>query len=500
VDIVIVSSEIAPFSKTGGMGDVTGALANALARAGHRVMSVSPRYGITPTTDLEDSGISAHAYLGSTEQTARLLVYAPERPAEARHTATHVLVEHPMFGHRSGIYGDRNGTFGDNHIRYALLQRAALEAARRVPVRDADGTRATLGNEPVFHIHDWQTATLPAYLDQYYRPLGHFRRSAVVLTLHNPAHQGRLPGKLFADLDLPERWFSPHALEWYGDLALLKFGVVRADQLTTVSPTYAWEITTSKGGFGLDTLFRGRFAELTGILNGIDTDVWNPADDPHLDAPFSADDLSGKATCKAGLQAELGLPMERDRPLVGVVGRIDPQKGIELLIDSIPWLVGQGAQVVVLGSAHAAHEKYEWQLRELEHRFPDRMRAWIGFSERMAHRIEAGSDLFGMPSLFEPCGLNQMYSMRYGTVPVVRATGGLADSVEDGVTGFVFREPTGFAFRGALHRALEQYRADGLAQMRAAGMARDWGWDAVVPRYEAVYTQAIEGRQRLVRE
>ncbi|MCB9678856.1 MAG: glycogen synthase [Alphaproteobacteria bacterium] len=487
MEVVIVSSEVAPFSKTGGLGDVTAALSSALHRAGHRVMTVSPRYGVTPLDGLKDSGHVARAYLGTSEQTAKLLVHTAKGP-------THVLVEHPMFADRAGIYGDQNGSFGDNHIRFALLQRAGLEAARRIPVG-----RKTLGESPIFHVHDWQTASLPVYLDQVYRPLGFFRDSPVVLTLHNPAHQGRLPAKMFDDLDLPQRWFSPHGLEWHGDLALLKCGVLRADQLTTVSPTFAWEITTAAGGFGLDVLFRGRFAELTGILNGIDTTEWDPTSDPHLDAPFSAGDPTGKATCKAGLQAELGLPMEKSRPLVGSVGRIDPQKGTELLIDSIPWLVDQGAQVVVLGSAHAAHQKLEWRLREMEDAYPDRVRAWIGFDERIAHRIEAAADIFAMPSLFEPCGLNQMYSMRYGAVPVVRATGGLADSVQDGVTGFSFVEPTGFAFRGALHRALKQFAADGLAAMRAEGMSRDFGWDAVVPEYEAVYAAAVEGRARLLR-
>lgn len=486
MDVVIVSSEIGPFSKTGGMGDVTGALAAALHRAGHRVMTVSPRYGTISREGLVDTKVTAGAHLGRSEQVARLFTAPGAGP-------THVLVEHPMYGDRRGIYGDHNGSFGDNHIRFALLQRAALEAARRVPV---DGS--VLGANPVFHVHDWQTAPLPVWLDQLYRPLGFFVESPVVLTLHNPAHQGRMPASAFNDLDLPQRWFSPHGLEWYGDVSLLKCGVVRADRLTTVSPTFAWEITTAQGGFGMDALFRGRFAELTGILNGIDTTEWNPATDPHLDHPFHVADPSGKAICKAGLQAELGLPMEADRPLVGSVGRLDPQKGVELLLESIPWLVGQGAQVVVLGSAAAAHQSYEVRLRELEQRFPDRVRAWIGFSERVAHRIEAGSDLFAMPSLFEPCGLNQLYSMRYGAIPVVHRTGGLADSVEDGVTGFQFDQATGYAFRGALHRALEQYRADGLAGLRTAAMSQDLGWDAVVPRYEAVYADALSSRARLL--
>lgn len=482
----MVSSEVAPFSKTGGLGDVVGALAGALHRAGHRVMTVSPRYKAIDPSPLVDTGVDVLAHLGNSDQVARLKTAPGEGPL-------HVFVEHGTFGDRNGVYGDANGSFGDNHIRFALLQRAGLEAARRLPVGGEP-----LGPSPVFHTHDWPTAPLPVWLDQVYRPLGLFTESPVVLTIHNPAHQGRLPAALFADLDLPQRWFSPHGLEWYGDLALLKCGVLRADRLTTVSPTFAWEITTAQGGFGMDALFRGRFAELTGILNGIDTREWNPADDPYLDHPYDLASPAGKAVCKAGLQAELGLPMEADRPLVGSVGRLDPQKGTELLLESIPWLVGQGAQVVVLGSAVAAHQHLEGRVRELEQRFPDKVRAWVGFSEALAHRIEAAADIFAMPSLYEPCGLNQLYSMRYGTIPVVHRTGGLADSVEDGVTGFQFDAATGFAFRGGLHRALERYRVDRLAGMRSAGMALDLGWDTVVPRYEQVYADAIAGRIRML--
>lgn len=472
--VVMVSSEVAPFSKSGGMGDVVGALSTALAAAGHDVITVSPRYASIAADDLTPTGVVVRAHLGASEQEAALLL----REVDG---VRHVFVEHPVFGERGGLYGDENGAFGDNHLRFSLLQRAALEAARHLVDAPA----------PLFHLHDWQASALPAYLDQLYRPLGFFRDSRTVLTLHNPRHQGRLPGRFFEDLDLPRRWFSPAGFEWYGDLGLLKFGILKADKLTTVSPGFAWEITRPEGGFGLDALFRGRFEDLTGILNGIDTSVWDPATDPHLAATFSAGDRSGKARCKRALQAELGLDVAADVPLVGSVGRLDPQKGVELLIDSLPWILDQGAQVALLGSAAAAHRHFEDQLRALAARFPGRLSVTLAFSEALAHRIEAGADFFAMPSLFEPCGLNQLYSQRYGTAPIVRRTGGLADSVEAGVTGYVFDAPTGYAFRGAVHRALSAFGSEEHATMQAHCMALELGWDQVVPRYVEVYEQAL---------
>ncbi|MFT4626165.1 MAG: starch synthase [Myxococcota bacterium] len=489
--IVLASSEIAPFSKSGGLGDVTGALGAPLVARGHRVLTVSPGYRSVD-----------RARWGFGEVSDAVRIHLGDGPHDVRFSHTqrdgvhHLLVEHPMYD-RDGLYGDSHGAFRDNHLRYALLSRAAIEAARRVPVGGSP-----LGQDVLFHCNDWQTGLLPVYLDALYRPLGLFPRAATVLTMHNPAHQGRLPGSLFADLDLSPRWFGPSGVEWYGDLGLLKGGLVHADELTTVSPTFARDVTTPDGGFGLDGLLRLRKSRLTGILNGIDPVEWDPEADPHLDAAFSAEDLAGKAVCKRALQRELGLPDDPDAAIVGSVGRLDPQKGIELLIESIPWLVAQGAQVVVLGSAAAAHRHYEDQLRALERRFPHRVRAWVGFSERVAHRVEAGSDLFAMPSLFEPCGLNQMYSQRYGTLPVVRRTGGLADSVKpfdrtgDAGTGFLFDAPTGHALRGALWQGLDLFRTDRAAfdRARKRAMRVDWSWARAIPKYESVYRRAAERR------
>ncbi len=492
MNVLLVTSEVTPFSKTGGLGDVCGALASALARAGHRVATLSPRYG---TCDPE-----AH---GAVSTGVRAAVPAAGAPHEVEFLRVvdddgvhHLLVEHPMFD-RAGLYGDVHGTFGDNHLRFAVLCRAALEAALSVPVGEAP-----FGEDVLFHAHDWQAALLPVLLQAESRPRGVFRRSPCILTLHNVAHQGRFPGRLFEDLDLPPRWFSPWALEYYSDLNLLKGGILHADQITTVSPTFATEIRTQVGGFGLDGVLRSRSADLTGILNGIDDD-WDPRTDPFLPATFGPGELAGKARCKAALQEELDLEVDPEVPLLASIGRLDPQKGPELTIESLPWLVqSQEAQIAVLGSAVPTYRAYEDRLRDLEARFPGRVRAWIGFSEALAHRIEAGADLFLMPSRFEPCGLNQLYSMRYGTPPVVRATGGLADSVEeadpDGTrgTGWRFHMFDGHSYREALFRALDCWRERPAAfrAIQARGMARDSTWDAVVPDYLAVYERARERR------
>lgn len=493
MNICLVSSEIAPFSKTGGLADVVGALAPRLAARGHRVLTVSPRYRQVDPDRHE---------LDHTGQFVRVTAGRWGEVLGIRHTRRdgvhHVMLEHPTFTDRDGIYGDGNGSFGDNHVRFALLSRAAIEIARRLPL----GSEPPLGEQVVFHANDWQSALVPIYLQALYREVGLFDQAATVLTVHNLAHQGRFDPSYFPDLELPPRWFEPWSLEWFGDLALLKGGLLQADQITTVSPTFAWEMTTPQGGFGLDGVLGSRFHDLTGILNGIDTEVWNPATDPHLPAHYTTEDLGGKAVCKAALQTELGLPVQHDAPLVGSIGRLDPQKGIELLLESIPWLVDQGAQVVVLGSADGAHAHYESWLRSLEARFPHSVRSWVGFSEAVAHRIEAGADLFVMPSLFEPCGLNQLYSMRYGTPPVVRHTGGLADSVEDFVpgedrgTGFVFHTPSGHDLRDALWRALHLYRTDPVAWRRLVrrAMVRDVSWDTAVPLYEEVYRRALQRR------
>jgi starch synthase len=481
--VVLIASEIAPLSKTGGMGDVVGALAVSLAEAGHHVLTVSPKYGTVDVSGFARTDQALRVDVGGRTHTPRVWV---------RHTVrrTDVLIESHLFD-RNGIYGDAHGAFGDNHLRFALLSRAGIEAARHVPAPDAP-----MGEDVVFHVHDWHTALVPVYLNALYRPLGLFARAATVLTLHNVAHQGAFSAERFADLELPPRWNGGWCLEWHGGINLLKGGILQAEALTTVSPSYARELLLDGAAMGLEASLRHRVRELVGIVNGIDDAVWDPQRDPYLDAPFSADDLSGKAVCKAALQREFGLPVDASVPVLASVGRLDPQKGVGLLLESIPWVVeAHGAQVVLVGSAGAAHRAYEHQLRSLEARYPRNVRAFIGFSERMAHRVEAGADAFLMPSLFEPCGLNQLYSLRYGTPPIVHRVGGLKDTVttydpqHDTGNGWTFDHPIGEAFREAIHWALVTYKQhpEVFGRLRARGMREDHAWRRVLPAYEHVY-------------
>ncbi|MGC6492442.1 MAG: glycogen synthase [Myxococcota bacterium] len=495
MDIVLVASEVVPFSKTGGLADVVGALAKTLSSSGHRVLCISPAYA---SAKLDDGSVlpfdgETRVDVGWKTQKVRWSL----REVEG---ATFAFAHHPLF-EREGLYGDHLGPYGDNHLRYAILCKAAIEGARILPVGGAP-----LGESPLFHVHDWQGSLVPVYLNAIYRPLGLFDRSPTVLTLHNLAHQGWFATEKFADLELPPRWFSDWGLEWYGHGSLLKGGVLQSDMLTTVSPTYAKEILQDGGAHGLEPVLRHRANDLFGIVNGIDTGVWNPTSDPHLPATYTADDLTGKAVCQRALREELGLPQLTGAPLLGTVGRLDPQKGISSLIASIPWLVEeQNAQVVVLGSAAAAHRDFEDELRRLERTYPNHIRAWIGYSERLAHLIEAGADLFVMPSLFEPCGLNQMYSLAYGTPPVVRATGGLTDTVRphdpngDAGTGWVFEQPTGAALREALFYAIHTWRhhPEAFRRVQVQGMAEGNAWTHRVAPYLEVYQKAYARRQEL---
>ena len=476
MNVVQVSAEIAPWSKTGGLGDVCGALPAALVARGHRVVTVSPRY---------------KAYEGAWDTTIRARVHLFGHNHEVgyyhlnRDGVDHLFVDHPSF-RRPGIYGDDTGTYGDNLFRFALLCRAALEAPLRVPLGGE-----LLGEDVLFHCNDWHTALLPVFLESAYRSVGRFPRSPAVLAIHNAGHHGAFDAHEFAGLDISTRWWP--ACDMSGRLNCLKAGVALAAKLVTVSPTYARQLCLDHS-HGLEGLFTHRARDLWGILNGIGEE-WNPASDRHLEATYSADDLSGKQASKAALQRELGLPVRPEVPMFGVVARLDYQKGIELLMGAAPWLLRQEVQLVVLGSGGRAYEDF---VRRLSREAPQRARGIVGFSEPLAHRIEAGVDAFLMPSRFEPCGLNQMYSMRYGTVPIVHATGGLADTVQtwdpstgEG-TGWAFREFSTEAFVQAIGFALrtwwdhpEAWRAN-----QANGMRRDFGWGRAAELYEAMYVAA----------
>jgi len=466
----MVGSEAQPFAKTGGLADVLGALPAALAALGHQVDLVLPHY----------RGIPDGAPGG------RVTVGLGGQPVEGR-ASVHaeagvrvVLLACDRYFARDSLYGADGRDYPDNPKRFAFLARAALAWASSAGVR-----------YDVVHAHDWQAGLVPLLARQGGPAVA---EAAVVQTIHNLAYQGVFDASWLPRLGLGWEVFRVEALEYWGRISFLKAGVVFADTVTTVSPRYAGEIQTPEYGCGFEGILRGRAADLVGILNGIDYDRWNPAVDVHLPAPFDASNLEGKRAAKRALLEEYGLPAGAgtlERPLVGLVSRLVDQKGFDLLEQVADELPRLGATFVLLGSGE---RRYEDLWLALAARYPDRIGARIGFDEGLAHRIEAGADLFLMPSRFEPCGLNQMYSLRYGTLPVVRATGGLGDTVRNldprtgEGTGFTFDEYSGPALVNTLRWALETYGDRTLwRRMQAAGMREDFSWAASARRYARLY-------------
>jgi starch synthase len=461
--LLFLSSEVAPYSKTGGLGDVAGALPVAMAALGHEVRVVSPLYQTVPGA-------------GLVPQPQPLTLAFPFGEVEVRFRTrtletglTEVFVEAPALFDRPTFYGHP-----DDDRRFAAFTMAALSWAQQVGF-DAD----------VVWCHDWQTGLAPLALR-----LGYARtalgRARTLFTIHNLAYQGNFPSASMEALGIPWSQFTLDGVEFWGQLGFLKAGLAHADLLSTVSPSYAGEIQTLEGGVGLDGLLRARAPRLSGILNGVDTREWNPATDALLPARFSAADLTGRAVNRAALLAAFGLDAPGPGfPLFGVVGRMVDQKGADLMQFSLPAFLEQGAGVVVLGSGDAGIVE-RW--KALHARFPRRLGLHLGFDNALAHLIEAGSDFFLMPSRFEPCGLNQMYSLLYGAVPVVRAVGGLKDTVTDlqapGGTGVVFGPATVSALTQALLRAVDLYRQpDQLRAIQGRGMIQDFSWAAAARRY-----------------
>eukprot|EP00884_Botryococcus_braunii_P004523 jgi/Botrbrau1/14071/Bobra.182_3s0018.1 len=483
MNIVFVGAECAPWSKTGGLGDVMGALPKALARRGHRVMAISPRY--EDYAEGWETGVRVHLSVFNTlHEVGYFHGYIDG--------VDFVFVDHPCFHGRKGgaIYG---GSHLELLFRCALLCKAALEAPWHVPC----GGVPYGDNNLVFVANDWHTALLPVYLQAHYRDYDRMTYARSVFVLHNIAHQGRGPMKDIANLEVPQhyqelfRLYDPIGGE---HLNVMRAALITAHRLVAVSHGYAWECQTSEGGWGLDGSLRENSWKLRGIVNGIDYNEWSPWEDVFLRSDgymnYSLETLKqGKAACKAALQRELGLPERPDVPLLGFVGRLDHQKGVDLITESFGWIMEQGCQLIMLGSGR--HDLEE-ALRSLEANRRDQCRGWVGFSVQMAHRITAGSDILLMPSRFEPCGLNQLYAMAYGTVPVVHAVGGLRDTVqpynpyENTGTGWTFEAASGHNFRNALYTALQTYREfpESFHDLRVRGMSQDLSWDAAAAQYE----------------
>ena len=474
LDILFVTSEARPFGKTGGLADVSTALPRALARLGHRVTLVVPKYRGAPA---EGPGRAADIPFGRHAYPVRFV----EQPAAEGVSA--VLIDAPALYDRDGLYGDSRGEYGDNAFRFAVLCRGALEYARLT------GTRPS-----AIHAHDWQAALAPVYARTVLGDDPIVGGVKTVLTIHNLAFQGMFDPKELAWIGLGRDLFTPQGLEFWGRASALKGGIVLSDTITTVSPTYAREILDPDYGFGFDGILRSRAKDLVGILNGIDTDVWNPQTDAHLPVRYSRASLARKKAIKRALLEASGLPADDvalARPLIGLVTRLTQQKGCDLYAGAGERLLELDASWVMLGSGDGWCEEF-W--KRLAARHPDRVSTTIGFDDVRAHLIEGGADIFLMPSWYEPCGLNQMYSQRYGTLPIVRATGGLQDTVIDADespeqgTGFKFSEYTPEAMLAALGRALRAFaNPKAWRGFQQNAMAQDFSWDVSAREYVKVY-------------
>ena len=471
--ILFPASEVVPFSKTGGLADVSGALPHALAARGHDLRIVTPLYRSVSREGLREGRVLSLEF-----PFGRVEVRTFERVLAERITI--VFIDVPAFFDRAQLYGDPTD-YADNARRFTTLTMAALtdaQAAGFVP--------------DIVHCHDWQTGLGPLALKRGYA--GVFPDAKSVLTVHNLAYQGGFQKTALPELGIPWSDFTPGGVEYWDHLSMLKAGIVFADAVTTVSPTYAKEIASTAGGMGLDGVLRAKRDGVIGIVNGIDTDEWSPATDVYLPARFSDIDLDGRAVCRAKLLELARLPPpSHGMPLFGVIGRMVEQKGADLLHAALPVFLEHGASVVVLGSGDAKLEK-GWKL--LEARYPMRCSVKVGYDTGLAHLIEAGSDFFLMPSRFEPCGLNQMYSQRYGCIPIVHGVGGLLDTVTDvrsgEGTGLVFHGATADAVQGALRRALELFHSpEQFKQVQQRGMRRDFSWGGSAALYERVYSHVM---------
>jgi starch synthase len=470
--ILMVASEAAPFVKTGGLADVLGGLPAALVRRGEEVAVILPKYRSVELYAAQRVYHDLPVWLGG-----RLYNTSIDQVVE--NGVAYYFVDCPSLYDREGLYNVNNIDYPDNHIRFAVLCRAAMETIRRI------------FRPQIVHCHDWQGALTAPFMRRLYSSDPTFRGLKLLFTIHNLGYQGLFPPSALPDLALDLSLFTPSTLEFYGNVSLMKGGIIFSDWITTVSPTYAREIQTPEFGFGLDGLLRSRADVLSGILNGVEYAYWNPEHDAFLPVNYSADSLEGKSACKRALLEEFGLPAGGvDRPLIGIVSRFAAQKGFDLISEIAHDLLSEDVSLVVLGTGDPV---YEQMFRDLAAWKPDRVGVRIGYDNPLAHRIEAGADMFLMPSRYEPCGLNQIYSLRYGTVPIVRATGGLDDTIDDS-TGYKFREYSGQALMAAIRSALTAYKAkEEWRAMMVRGMQKDFSWDASAREYSALYRHVLAG-------
>jgi starch synthase len=469
--VVHIGAELAPYARTGGLGEAIASLASFQARAGLQVAIIAPLYREVADKQppLRPVGDAFNVYIADRVEEARLFEVIPE--GAGPHPRI-LFVANQYYFDRAGIYGDRGGDFGDNARRYAFFCLAALQALPRISAVP-----------PVVHAHDWHAALAPVYLRSWLRRHPYYSQSSSVLSVHNAGFQGHFPRDTMADLGLPWELYNSRQLEWYDRVNLLKGGMAFADAVATVSATHANELRTPDGGFGLHEAFSSLGGRFVGITNGIDQREWDPTHDPDIAATYSANALAGKTECKTALQRLFGLPVRPQVPVFAMAARMVYQKGLDLILGS--GFLELDAQYVFLGSGEP---RYERALRDLALRFPDRVGVQLTFTDRLEHRVLSGADLCLMPSMYEPCGLTQMRAQRYGTLPLARRVGGLADTVADGVTGFLFDDYSSRDFLEGTTRAIVAFRnPPQWTQMQRMAMGRDFGWEAAERKYEQVY-------------
>jgi starch synthase len=472
----MISPEIAPFAKTGGLADVVGTLAAALERRGHEVSLIMPAYRCILQGDfaLEETPMRFSVPLASRHEEGAVL-----RAGLGKNISVH-LVRADRYFDRESLYGTSAGDYPDNAERFVFFSRAALEILRRDPV-------------DIAHCHDWQSALAIVFLKTQPERYPELASSRTVFTAHNLGFQGVFAASAWPLLNLDRSFFSPERLEFYGRINFLKGALLCADKITTVSPTYAREIMGKEQGFGLEGVLQRRAGDVVGILNGVDYGQWNPAVDPWIAERYTESNLAAKHNCKQSLQRALGLPARDKTPLLGMVSRLTAQKGFDLVEKIFDQLMARDLQMAILG---AGEERYEEFFRRAGERFSKKVGVRVGFDEALAHQIEAGADIFLMPSLYEPCGLNQMFSLKYGTVPVVRAVGGLRDTVENfdpeqwTGNGFVFGPYEPPALLAAIDRALRAYRdKKAWTALRRRAMSKDFSWERSADAYGSLYRQ-----------
>ena len=472
----MIASEVTPFAKTGGLADVIGTLTVALERLGHEISVIAPAYRSAQQESflLRDTGMTLSVPAGDRYEEAVVL-----QGSLGRNVPVYFIHADRYFD-REFLYGTPSGDYSDNAERFTFFSRAALEFLRQQPVE-------------IMHAHDWQAAMAVVFLKIQPERYTEIRHAKAVFTIHNLGFQGIFPQSAWPLLDLDPIYFSPRFLEYYGKINFLKGGLLFADKITTVSPSYAREIMTAEQGFGLEGVLRNRAADVVGILNGVDYQQWNPWTDPYLSCHYGQNSLTVKRDCKKALARSAGLREKSNTPLIGMISRLTSQKGFDLIEEIFDALMERDVQIVMLGAGEPRFENF---FQAASSRYPGRVAVEIGFNEPLAHHIEAGADIFLMPSHYEPCGLNQMFSLKYGTIPVVRAVGGLKDTVEDydpenqTGTGFVFQEYEGKALLAAIDRGLAVFRdKQAWTALRRRAMAMDYSWDRSAKLYSNLYRQ-----------